>query len=130
MFYRNNWFHFPHPHHHHMNHYNYNHPYGHYDPYYPPMSNPQQHGHWSYGPSYPQGQQSVQQHQNPQSQQNVQQQNQQQSQGYPSPMGLFTGPDGSFDFQKAINSFDQVMKTANQVSPIMKQIGSLFRPKN
>jgi hypothetical protein len=42
---------------------------------------------------------------------------------------MFTGPDGSFDFQKAVNQFDQMIKTVNQVSPIMKQIGALFPPK-
>lgn len=62
----------------------------------------------------------------------VQQYNQKQQnpqQGPSSPLGMFTGADGSFDFQKAVNSFDQVMKTANQMSPIMKQLGSLFTPK-
>ncbi len=42
---------------------------------------------------------------------------------------MFMGENGKFDFNKASNALDQVVKTANQVSPIVKQIGSLFTPK-
>lgn len=48
---------------------------------------------------------------------------------YPPLSGMFTGDNGKFDFNKASNAIDQVVKTANQVSPIVKQIGALFTPK-
>ncbi len=38
----------------------------------------------------------------------------------------FQTKDGKFDFNKAFTTVDQVMKTANQISPLMKQVGSLF----
>ncbi|WP_026690115.1 YppG family protein [Alteribacter aurantiacus] len=38
----------------------------------------------------------------------------------------FQGKDGKFDFNKAFVTVDQVMKTANQISPLMKQVGSFF----
>ncbi|WP_280769162.1 YppG family protein [Salipaludibacillus daqingensis] len=49
----------------------------------------------------------------------------------PSPkfMSAFQTSDGKFDFQKTMTTMDQVVKTANQVSPIVKQMGSYFLKK-
>lgn len=116
MFFRNPHHQFPYhyPYHQNMQPYHYQnqfqHPYQ-YGPYYSPTY---------YPPPNLQGQQ--QNSQAPQGEQN------QQPPQNPQP-GLFTGPDGTFDFQKAVSQFDEMMKTANQVSPIMKQLGSLFTPK-
>lgn len=44
-------------------------------------------------------------------------------------MSAFQTSEGKFDFQKAMTTVDQVVKTANQVSPIVKQVGSFFQPK-
>jgi hypothetical protein len=52
-----------------------------------------------------------------------------QNQGVNSSLGVFGAQDGTFDFQKAVSQFDQLMKTANQISPIVKQLGSLFTIK-
>ncbi|MCE7794780.1 YppG family protein [Salipaludibacillus sp. CUR1] len=41
-------------------------------------------------------------------------------------MQAFQTSDGKFDFQKAMTTMDQVVKTANQVSPLVKQVGSFF----
>ncbi|MBM7096009.1 hypothetical protein JSY36_09595 [Bacillus sp. H-16] len=41
-------------------------------------------------------------------------------------LSTFQGKDGKFDFNKAFVTVDQVMKTANQISPLMKQVGSFF----
>ncbi|UCZ51904.1 YppG family protein [Bacillus shivajii] len=47
----------------------------------------------------------------------------------PGIMSAFQTQDGKFDFNKAMNTFDQVVKTANQVSPIVKQVGQYFIKK-
>lgn len=57
------------------------------------------------------------------------------SQGYtPGPgsklMSAFQTEEGKFDFQKAMTTVDQVVKTANQVSPLVKQVGSFFITKS
>ncbi|PYZ93330.1 hypothetical protein CR194_09050 [Salipaludibacillus keqinensis] len=64
---------------------------------------------------------------------------QQQPGGYPAPfaqqkpasklMSAFQTNEGKFDFQKAMTTMDQVVKTANQVSPFVKQVGSFFTTK-
>ncbi|MGJ9383902.1 YppG family protein [Salipaludibacillus sp. CF4.18] len=41
-------------------------------------------------------------------------------------MKAFQTAEGKFDYQKAWTTMDQVVKTANQVSPIVKQVGSFF----
>jgi hypothetical protein len=59
--------------------------------------------------------------------------NQQQQGGQQNPgaklMSAFQTSDGKFDFQKAMTTMDQVVKTANQVSPLVKQVGSFFTTK-
>lgn len=111
MYFRNQ--HFPYPFHPQqpMNHYQSN-------------QNPYQFPYGFFGPNFPN---MPQQQFNQQIQPNQQGPNTQQDANFP--MGMFTKPDGTFDFQKAANSFDEIMKTANQVSPIMKQLGSLFAQK-
>lgn len=44
-------------------------------------------------------------------------------------MNAFQSSEGKFDFQKTMTTMDQVVKTANQVSPIVKQVGSYFIKK-
>ncbi|UTR15265.1 YppG family protein [Salipaludibacillus sp. LMS25] len=44
-------------------------------------------------------------------------------------MSAFQTSDGKFDIQKAMTTMDQVVKTANQVSPLVKQVGSFFTTK-
>lgn len=112
MYGRNPYQHFPH----YQN--QYTHPYHYQNPNYYPY------GHYGTGQTAPNFNQPQPHLQWPNSQ--GQQSTHQQPLG---PTGMFTGPDGSFDFNKAISSFDQIMKTANEVSPIMKQIGSIFMPK-
>ncbi|TMW73005.1 YppG family protein [Alteribacter natronophilus] len=41
-------------------------------------------------------------------------------------LAAFQTKDGKFDYNKAFVAMDQVMKTANQIGPFMKQVGSLF----
>lgn len=101
MAYRN----FHHHSHYHPNHYMQQNPYQH----------PVQHPYGYFGHHYPM----------------PNQQDQGKDQGNKQPQNIpahpFLGADGSFDFNKAINHFDQFMQTANQISPIMKQIGSLLK---
>ncbi len=44
----------------------------------------------------------------------------------PSWLSSFKNPQGGFDFQKTFQTVDQVIKTVNQVSPLVKQFSSLF----
>lgn len=44
-------------------------------------------------------------------------------------MTAFQSSEGKFDFQKTMTTMDQVVKTANQVTPIVKQVGSYFIKK-
>lgn len=118
MNYRNQ--HHQFPYYPHQNHYYYqNHHYGYHTPYYPPMPY-----HQSPAPPPPPGAQGQQN----QGQAQLGGQQQSQPQGSP-PAHPFLGPGGSFDFQKAVGQFEEMVKTVNQVSPIMKQIGALFTPK-
>lgn len=41
-------------------------------------------------------------------------------------ISAFITPDGKFDFAKTFQTVDQVVKTVNQVSPIVKQVSSFF----
>ncbi|MBU9720529.1 MULTISPECIES: YppG family protein [Bacillaceae] len=55
--------------------------------------------------------------------------------GYPPPysrpgpgfLSAFKTEDGKFDFDKASNTLDQVVNLGNQISPIVKQVGGLFK---
>lgn len=95
---------------------------------------PQQQYPYYPGPQQPYGGYPMQQ---PNQQNFIQQQpqpdqyNQQQPSQQPGPSlsSMFTGENGKFDFNKASSTIDQVVKTANQVSPIVKQLGALFTPK-
>ncbi|OIJ18727.1 hypothetical protein BKP45_15695 [Anaerobacillus alkalidiazotrophicus] len=108
MFIRNQHYPFPLYPHYPMNPYHYQNPYHHPYGYYG-----QPHPFW-YQQNMYQGQNSTPQTNQP---------------GSNPPQGMLTGADGTFDFQKAIKQFDEIMKAANQMSPIMKQIGSLFIKK-
>ncbi|WP_096189307.1 YppG family protein [Evansella halocellulosilytica] len=44
-------------------------------------------------------------------------------------ISAFQTPDGKFDINKAMTTVDQVVKTANQISPIVKQVGGFFIKK-
>lgn len=41
----------------------------------------------------------------------------------------FKNEDGQFDFEKTTNTIDQVLRVGGQISPLVKQVGSLFSPK-
>ncbi|WP_307323177.1 YppG family protein [Evansella vedderi] len=110
-------------------------PYQHFPPY------------WQQQPQQQQQQRPQQSQQQEQPQQTQQQQQQQQPQqafqgnlgpyGYPplpprpttSFMNAFKNEQGKFDFEKTSNTIDQVVKLGNQISPIVKQVGSLFGAK-
>ncbi|WP_078595401.1 YppG family protein [Evansella clarkii] len=58
-------------------------------------------------------------------------------QGQPQPprpgagiLSAFKTKDGKFDFDKASTTIDQVVKVGNQISPLVKQVGSFFSTKN
>ncbi|BAB05992.1 YppG family protein [Halalkalibacterium halodurans] len=38
----------------------------------------------------------------------------------------FTNQDGTFDINKTFQTVDQVVKTVNQVTPLVKSVGSIF----
>ena len=42
----------------------------------------------------------------------------------------FKTKDGKFDFDKASNTLDQVVKVGSQISPIVKQVGGFFITKD
>lgn len=42
-------------------------------------------------------------------------------------MNAFLKQDGSFDFEKTFQTVHQISNTFQQVSPLMKQVGSLFK---
>jgi len=41
-------------------------------------------------------------------------------------MSSFMTPEGKFDFQKTFHTVDQIVKTANQIPPVLKQFSSLL----
>ncbi|ADU30943.1 YppG family protein [Evansella cellulosilytica] len=44
-------------------------------------------------------------------------------------MNAFKNEEGKFDFEKTSTTIDQVMKVGNQISPIVKSVGSIFGTK-
>lgn len=44
----------------------------------------------------------------------------------PAFFNAFTGPDGKFDVSKTFQTVDQVVKTVNQISPLVKSVSSFF----
>lgn len=84
--------------------------------------------HGAYPPQQPYEQpfQQPYQHQQPYGQPF---QHQQQPNSGPKLLNAFKSSDGKFDLQKTMTTMDQVVKTANQVSPIVKQVGGYFIKK-
>ncbi|WP_078427030.1 YppG family protein [Alkalihalobacterium alkalinitrilicum] len=41
-------------------------------------------------------------------------------------LNAFKGPNGNFDIAKTFQTVDQVVKTVNQISPIVKSVSSMF----
>ncbi|WP_209122232.1 YppG family protein [Alkalihalobacillus sp. BA299] len=44
----------------------------------------------------------------------------------PAFLNAFKGPNGNFDIAKTFQTVDQVVKTVNQISPIVKSVSSMF----
>ncbi|WP_216827826.1 YppG family protein [Alkalihalobacterium elongatum] len=47
----------------------------------------------------------------------------------PALLNAFKGEDGKFDISKTFQTVDQLVKTVNQISPLVKSMSSMFTPK-